>query len=117
MPDEEYSVGMLIKNYIKDNISKKITLTDMAWHLHRSTVSLTEHFKAEFGMTIMEYVMQKRLKMAEEMLLSSDKLVKEIAVLSGFSDVEYFSRCFRLHYGKTPTEYRSSLGLKGEKSE
>ncbi len=108
MPDEEYTVGTLIKNYVKDNISKKITLSDMAWHLHRSTVSLTEHFKAEFGMTIMEYVTEKRLKMAEEMLCTTDKLVKEISVSCGFSDVEYFSRCFKRRYGLTPTEYRES---------
>ena len=106
MPDEEYTVGTLIKNYIKDNISKKITLSDMAWHLHRSTVSLTEHFKEEFGITIMEYVTEKRLKMAEEMLRTTDKLIKEVSVLCGFSDVEYFSRCFKKYYGMTPTEYR-----------
>ena len=46
----------------------RITLTDMSWNLHCSTVTLTEHFKKEFGITIMQYVAQKRMEMAEEML-------------------------------------------------
>ena len=42
------SVGQLIKDYIKKNLSHKITLADLSWNLHFSTVTLTEHFKKEF---------------------------------------------------------------------
>ena len=39
------SIGQLIKKYVKSNLSRKLTLKDIARNLHCSTVTLTEHFK------------------------------------------------------------------------
>ena len=103
---ESVSLGTLAKNYIKENITKDITLSDISYYLHCSTVTLTQHFKAEFGITIMQYVMQRRLKIAEELLRTGDESVKKVAMLTGFVESEYFAKCFKKHYGKTPTEYR-----------
>ena len=104
--DEDLSIGTMVKNYIKNNITGDITLSDISYHLHLSTVSLTQHFRLEFGMTIMQYVMKLRLKMAEQILISTDVSIKEAAVRAGFAEPEYFSRCFKKHYGMTPSEYR-----------
>ena len=97
---------MMIKRYIKNNLTEKITLSDIAWHLHCSTVTLTEHFKKEFGITIMEYVTKKRMQLAERLLITTDKTLGEIALMSGFSDVEYFSRVFKRYHSTPPGEWR-----------
>ena len=91
---------------MKKNLSSKITLNDIARALHCSTVTLTEHFKAEFGITIMEYVTKKRMELAERLLLTTDEPLREVAGLSGFSDVEYFSRTFKRFYGTSPAAWR-----------
>jgi AraC-like DNA-binding protein len=106
LTDENESIGPLIKRYVKNNISKKLTLKDIARNLHCSTVTLTEHFKAEFGMTINEYITRKRMDLAEKLLLTTDKPLREIATLSGFSDVEYFSRTFKKHHLISPAAWR-----------
>lgn len=100
------SIGRLVKYYVKNNLDRKITLSDIAWNLHCSTVTLTEHFKAEFGITIMEYVTKKRMELAERLLLTTDEPLREVAGLSGFSDVEYFSRTFKKFYGTSPAAWR-----------
>lgn len=106
LADNDMTIGQLIKTYVKNNISKKITLSDISWNLHCSTVTLTEHFKAEYGMTIMDYVLKKRMERAERLLLNSELSVREVASECGFSDDEYFSRCFKKTYGKSPKHWR-----------
>lgn len=100
------SIGKLIKYYVKNNLDRKITLSDLSLSLHCSTVTLTEHFKMEFGITIMEYVTKKRMELAEKLLLTTDEPLRVVASLSGFSDVEYFSRTFKKHYGTSPASWR-----------
>ena len=106
--ESDESIGKLIKYYVKNNLENKITLSDIALSLHCSTVTLTEHFKAEFGITIMEYVTKKRMELAEKLLLTTDEPLREIAALSGFSDVEYFSRTFKKFYGTSPATWRKN---------
>jgi len=106
--DAQPTIGQLTKRYITNNLARKITLADLSWNLHCSTVTLTEHFKNEFGITIMDYVTKKRMQLAEKLLTETDKSIKEVAILSGFPDVEYFSRCFRKLHDAPPGEWRKS---------
>lgn len=101
------TLGSLIKAYVRDNYTKRITLADIGYCLHCSTVTLTEHFRREYGITIMQYVNELRLRAAANELATTDLSVKQIALRSGFSEVDYFSRCFRKKHGVTPTEYRA----------
>ncbi len=100
------SIGKLVKYYVKNNLTRKLTLADIAWNLHCSTVTLTEHFKAEFGITIMEYVTNKRMELAERILIATDEPLREVAARVGFSDVEYFSRTFKKYHGISPAAWR-----------
>lgn len=106
------SVGRLIKKFIKDNISRKLTLNEMAKNLHCSTVTLTEHFKREFGITINEYITKKRMELAERLMISTDKPLREISALCGFADVEYFSRTFKKYHAVSPATWRREKGKK-----
>ena len=102
------SIGVLVKRYVKGNLDKKITLSEIARSLHCSTVTLTEHFKAEFGITIMQYVKEKRMQEAKRLLLTTDEPLREIALMLGYPDVEYFSRSFKAELGEPPATWRKS---------
>ena len=93
---------------MKNNLTRKLTLADIAWNLHCSTVTLTEHFKAEFGITIMDYVTKKRMELAEKILLATDEPLREVSSRVGFSDVEYFSRTFKRYHGTSPAAWRKT---------
>ena len=106
LADADMTIGQLIKSYVKNNLSKKITLSDLSWKLHYSTVTLTEHFKKEYDITIMEYVMRKRMEKASRLLNNSEMSIREVAEECGFGDSEYFSRCFKEYYGMPPVAWK-----------
>ncbi|WP_224548906.1 AraC family transcriptional regulator [Mesorhizobium sp. CA16] len=63
----------------------------------------------ETGISFSERVLELRLQSAHKMLAQRHKdgmRVSEIAMMSGFSDVSYFNRCFRRRFGYTPTSAR-----------
>ncbi|MBQ7335401.1 MAG: PocR ligand-binding domain-containing protein [Clostridia bacterium] len=110
MSDHGDTLGQLICRYIQTNLCSKITLADLSWNLHCSTVTLTEHFKKEFGMTIMQYVAQQRMEKAVQLLQEGKTSITEIAATCGYSDVEYFSRTFKNVYGMSPSSWRRRIG-------
>lgn len=95
------TTGELIKRCI-DNADRKITLAELGKTLHRSTVTLTQCFRKEFGMSIMDYVAERRLENACRMLAETTDIVEEIAFRCGYGSAEYFSRCFTKVYGIPP---------------
>ena len=63
-------------------------------------------FKKTTGETLHTHITKRRLEIAEELLLSSEKSIAEIGRLCGFSGASYFSESFKAHVGLTPSEYR-----------
>ena len=63
-------------------------------------------FKEETGQTIREYQRTLRLRKAKQLLKETDKPIADIAQLTGFSDVFYFSKVFCVNQGCPPSEYR-----------
>ena len=63
-------------------------------------------FKEETGQTIREYQRTLRLRKAKQLLKETDKPITEIAQLTGFLDVFYFSKVFCAKEGCPPSEYR-----------
>ena len=66
-------------------------------------------FKKEYDITIMEYVMKKRMEKAARLLLNSELSIREVAEECGFCDNEYFSRCFKNYHGTSPVSWRKQL--------
>ena len=65
-------------------------------------------FHEKTGMTLSEYVLEKRLSKAESMLRKGVRPVGEIALELGFSSVSYFCSVFNKKYGMSPLAYRKS---------
>ena len=99
-------LGQQVKEYVRSNLGEKITLSKLSRALHCSTVTLTESFRREYGMTIMEYVGKERIRLAKELLLSENYSIREIGEQCGFPDAEYFSRFFKSHVGVSPSRWR-----------
>ena len=106
LSEDQLTLGRLIKQYVKKNLTSKITLQKIAEHLHCSTVTLTETFRKEYGITIMQYVLAQRMKRAELLLRDPTVTVTDAAEHCGFPDVEYFSKCFKEIHGIPPSVWR-----------
>ncbi len=63
-------------------------------------------FKEAVGQTIREYQRMLRIRRAKQLLEGTDTPITEIAQMTGFADVFYFSRVFHTEQGCSPSEYR-----------
>ncbi|MBQ8306299.1 MAG: response regulator [Blautia sp.] len=63
-------------------------------------------FSHELGMTFIEYLINKRMERACELLMTTDLKSFEVAYRSGYNDPHYFSATFKKSMGMSPTEYR-----------
>ena len=107
-------------DYIRDmkifeRLSKILTLVmEDSWQPHLSEVFyinkfyLTRVFKEQFGISINNYILQKRITKAKQMLRFTDKTAEEIGLECGLGAAYYFSRMFKSYEGISPGEYRKN---------
>lgn len=105
-PFGNISLGLLTKRYIQHNLQSKLTLADISANLHCSKATLTENFRREFGVTIVQYINRVRLERACNMLIHTDIPICTVAEECGFSGAEYFSSLFKKEKGLSPLAYR-----------
>ncbi len=105
-PLGQISLGLLAKRYIKHNLQNRLTLFDIATHLHCSKATLTETFRREFGLTVVQYINKNRLEKACQLLINTELPVGVICEECGFSGGEYFSALFKKNYAISPLGYR-----------
>ena len=73
---------------------------------------LSAIFKKETGQTVTDFVNQKRMQYAVQLLGETTLQVQTVAQHCGFLDVHYFSKVFKKYVGKTPKEYRQEAHTK-----
>lgn len=91
---------------IDADLSADLSAGAVAAALDVSLGYLSFVFKKEVGCTLSEYVRKKRMEYAEHLLKTTDLQVQSVAACVGIVDLNYFTRLFKAHTGKTPTAYR-----------
>ena len=97
-----------ILSYIREHFTEKITLDEIAKHLHLSTNECCRFFKKNMNCTLFEYITEYRLSKSMELLEHTDLPVSQIAYESGFGSSSYFIEKFRKNVGMTPGEFRKA---------
>lgn len=95
-----------ICRYLSDNISVPFNSENIEKRFYLSYKYMSHLFKKEKGVTMQQYHNSVRMDEACRLLCSTLMSIGEIADKLGFSDVLYFSRCFRNYTGKSPSAYR-----------
>ncbi len=70
---------------------------------------LSHSFKAETGMALSDFIMQKKIEEAKKLLHYSTKSLSAISTYLGFSSQSHFSRVFKKYVGENPSVYRNKL--------
>lgn len=83
-----------------------LSQTQVADAFQISSYTLSRMFKSQVGIGFTEYVNAKRLDYAKELLLTTSYSIREISILSGFGNDNYFSRIFKASTGVSPTRFR-----------
>ena len=93
--------------YVSDNLTQPISLIDVSKHLHLSREYTAAIFKKELQKTVTEYINEKKMLYAKELLLNGQFTLAEIATNLGYENYGYFSRTFKRYFGVSPISLRS----------
>lgn len=94
------------KLYIRDNLAQALQLKDVASYLNVSERHLSRLFAEGIHETFTNFIRSERIRQAAHLLLSSELPIKEIAEMTGFSSVHYFSRTFQMEKKVPPGRFR-----------
>lgn len=94
--------------YMKQNYTRAISLQDVADHVSVSRNYFSEMFKRVTGQNFIDFLIYLRLKQSSALLRTTTLKVYEVAEMSGFNDVKYFSKLFKKMMKMSPAEFRSS---------
>ena len=95
--------------YINDRISEKISLDNVSDYLGVNKSYLSSIFNKDMGISIVDYIHDKRISNACYLLANTDFSISEVADYIGYFDTSYFIRIFKTLTKVTPLKYRESL--------
>ena len=94
-----------ILEYINDNLSEEILVSDLSRMVNFSLYYFIRLFKQEVGLTPKEYVIQQRIRKAKELILQKLPLA-QIAQECGFYDQSHMIKYFKVYTGLNPSLYQ-----------
>lgn len=100
-----WNIGKVM-GYLNANYHKKITLDDILAHVPMSKSAFLRHFKDASGYSPIEYLIKIRIGKAAVLLKTKTISISNAAHQSGFTDSNYFTRCFTKIMGYSPSDYR-----------
>ena len=103
--------------YLDRNPNKNHHVKDLAEMVKMSEKHFHRCFLASTGVRPKDYIQQKRLKYARDLLSQTDQSIEEIAENASFSNRYHFSRAFKKIYLFSPGEYKKKYGLKKRKND
>lgn len=97
--------------YIENHFSQsELSNSELAEIAGISEVYLRRLFQKQFGVSPKQYILDMRIKKAEQ-FLTTNMRINDIAEKCGYASVYHFSRSFRQYTGASPTEYRNAHTL------
>lgn len=97
-----------ICEYIDQNFTEKLVLSDIAEKFFISYSHLSKMFHETYGVSFQEYLISKRMVYSEQLLQCPTMNLQEISEAVGYNNVFNFSRAFKKYYGVSPTFYKKA---------
>ena len=92
-----------IVDYVNQNVTTITSLEELANRFYTSKSSLSHTFKQSMGISLMKYIRNKRLLLAQE-IIRSGKKPTEVYSLCGYKDYATFFRAYTKYFGKKPSD-------------
>ena len=97
---------VLCTEYIYNHINDRITINELAKFTELSPSYLSRLFKQNLGVSVSDYIREKKIEKAENLLRYSDITLIEISNYLAFSSQSHFIQTFEKYVGLTPKKYR-----------
>lgn len=92
--------------FIEENFANQLSVDEISEYLQLSNAHLSRKFKLHVGMSPLNYLNNFRIKKAINLLKTTQKSIKDISELLGYSDANYFCKVFRKTTGIAPNFVR-----------
>lgn len=99
-----------IHSFMEEYYTRNLKLDDYAQLTGRSLSTFIRDFKQTYNTTPNQWIIEKRLEKARQLLTDTNLSVTEAALEVGYDNVSYFIRAFKKKYGVTPKQ-EQSLGI------
>jgi AraC family transcriptional regulator len=116
VPHQDHSRGGLaglrlkrVLDYVDAHLGGDIHLTELAQAVGLSEFHFAKLFKRSTGASPHQYILQRRLERAKELLRNPTLSLSNISLEAGFADQSHFTNVFRRFVGATPSKFRSKL--------
>ena len=104
--DERPPVMIGLQDFIDRSLDAPLCIEDLCREAHKSRSSLNRLFSSCIGVSPMEYVIDRRMSLARDLLLNTSLSIKEIASRAGYADPLYFSNEFKKRCAVSPRAFR-----------
>ncbi|MFK8165509.1 MAG: helix-turn-helix domain-containing protein [Lewinella sp.] len=101
--DVSSPIRIHLKSVVDHHFNLSYTVEELANLMGLSLSTFYREFRKEFGQPPHQWLMQRRLKEAFELLTNSDKSVSAVCYETGFKDLGHFSRRFKKQFGVSPS--------------
>jgi AraC-like DNA-binding protein len=98
-----------MKHYLDQHIEDHVTLEQLSEVVCMTTRHINRIFKQELGITPYNYVLERKIDSARNLLMNTNLPVSAIASKLNFADAYYFSNIFKKKTGLSPIHYRKTL--------
>ena len=98
-----------VLDVVESGLPGSLSLAEIAAAASVSPFRLSHGFKTAMGVSLHQYVIQRRIEHAKVMLRTTDEPLSQIAAAVGFASQSHFTTVFKRLTGATPKAYRSDL--------
>lgn len=104
--NEEIPLATRVRAYLDEHFCEDITLQSLAERFNISTFYLSHIFKDQFGYPPLQYILRRRIGLAQTLLITTDLPVGEIGTKVGYLYPSHFNLIFTKNVGTSPRKYR-----------
>ncbi len=100
--------SIIAKQYIDTHFKDKTCIADVSELCGVTVRRFNDLFKGWFLTSPNKYIVSKKIEFAKLLLISGPISISDVAAMAGFTDVYYFSKCFKSYCDISPTEYQKT---------
>ncbi|KMY02424.1 AraC family transcriptional regulator [Pseudomonas syringae KCTC 12500] len=99
----------ILLDYLRNNLDQTHSIDDLAKRIAMSRRTFTRHFSKATGMTLVDWLVNERLRLTRELLETTSLSIDRIAVTAGFQTPTSFRQHFKKRFQVSPSDWRKTF--------